>query len=88
MAAEHLVLKWGALKGWKFDHASPFSEALKRYHDAGEVCFSVMQQRDSEDQKKALCEAIDVVDGEIINDWSGEKMTKDEAKKYVMEYSK
>jgi len=33
-----------------------------------------------------LCEVIDLIDGEIQNDWTGEKMTKDEAKKYVLEY--
>ena len=36
--------------------------------------------------KQAVCDLIDAVNcEEIWNDWTGEKMSKDEAKKYVME---
>lgn len=45
-----------------------------------------MQQRDTPEQKQALCDLIDAIDGEILNDWTGKTMTKDEAKKYVTEY--
>lgn len=37
-------------------------------------------------RRRALCNLIDAIDGEIMNDWSGEQMTKEEAKQYVMEY--
>jgi hypothetical protein len=47
-----------------------------------------MQQRDTDAQKQAICDLIDAIDGPIENDWTGEKLTKDEAKKYVLEYKR
>lgn len=80
-----LLLKWGTLKGWNLE-----SEAAKRaaqvYMGAGSHSLSAMAQRDTDEQKKALCDLIDAIDGTITNDWSGEDMSKDEAKRYVMEY--
>lgn len=84
--AEHLLLKWGTLKGWKVE-SEEAGNALQRYLDHG-VSMSAMTQRDDADQKQVLCDLIDAVDGEITNDWSGETMTKDEAKRYVMEYGR
>lgn len=81
---DSLTLKWGTLKGWHLE-----SEAnraiMQRYLDLGSS-MSVMSQRDTTEQKKIICELIDGVDGEIYNDWSGETMTKEAAKKYVTEY--
>lgn len=82
--AEHLLLKWGTLKGWELESDTSMS-ALRKYADYG-YAMSAVAQRDTDEQKQALCELIDAIDGEIVNDWSGETMTKDEAKKYVMEY--
>jgi hypothetical protein len=50
------------------------------------VSYSCMAQKDTPEQKQLICELIDAFDGEIQNDWSGEMMTKDEAKDYVMTY--
>jgi hypothetical protein len=86
MSDEHLLLKWGTLKGWGDLRGNQAAvEAWKRYH-AEPVSLGVMSQRDTDAQKQALCDLIDAVNGPIENDWSGEIMTKDEAKKYVMEY--
>lgn len=82
--AEELLLKWGTLKGWTLKSEASMA-ALRKYHE-DPVSFGAMQQRDTDHQVNALCELIDAVDGEIINDWSGERLTKDEAKKYVREY--
>jgi hypothetical protein len=84
--AEHLLLKWGTLKGWDLESDASMG-ALRKYADGG-ISPSAMAQRDTEAQKQALCELIDAVDGEIVNDWTGETMTKDEAKKYVMEWDR
>jgi hypothetical protein len=81
---DHLVLKWGALKGWRCCDPKAYA-ALIRYGDFG-MSPGAMQQHHSPEQKQALCDLIDAIDGEITNDWSGELMTKDEAKKYVLEY--
>lgn len=82
--AEHLLLKWGTLKGWDVESEACMA-ALRKYHD-DPVSFGAMQRRDTDAQKDAICELIDALDGEIVNDWSGETMSKDEAKKYVREY--
>lgn len=83
---EHLLLKWGTLKGWNLESDRSMA-ALKKYADFG-MSWSVATHHDSDEQKAALCELIDAVDGEIQNDWTGDMLTKDEAKKYVMEYGK
>lgn len=83
--AEHLTLKWGSLKGWDVGDNEAAFAALKKYHD-DPVSLSAMTQRDTDQQKSCLCDLIDAINGEIRNDWSGETMTKEEAKKYVMEY--
>lgn len=81
---EHLLLKWGTLKGW-YVKSDASTAALQRYADEG-MAMGAMQQHDTPSQKQALCDLIDAIDGPITNDWSGETMTKDEAKKYVTEY--
>jgi len=83
---EYLLLKWGTLKGWNIESKAA-SVAFQRYVDGG-MCVSAMAQHDTPEQKQALCDLIDAIDGEISNDWSGETMTKDEAKKYVLDYGK
>lgn len=82
--SEYLLLKWGTLKGWNLETEAS-KAAAQRYADFG-MSMSAMAQHDSPEQKQALCDLIDAVDGPITNDWSGEKMTKEEAKKYVLEY--
>jgi hypothetical protein len=85
--SEHLLLKWGTLKGWDFGDNDKAREAAVRYAEMG-MSVSAMAQSDTQDQKQALCDLIDAINGPITNDWSGEKMTKDEAKKYVLEYDR
>jgi hypothetical protein len=82
--AEKLLLKWGTIKGWEGLTESS-QEIAKRYFDVKQS-MSAMADRPDEKRKAVLCELIDQLDGEIQNDWSGEKMTKEEAKKYVLEY--
>lgn len=84
---EWLLLKWGTLKGWSLVNETSIN-ALQSYVNGGDVMLGAMMQRDTDAQKKALCDLIDVLDGHIQNDWSGKMMTKDEAKKYVMDYGK
>jgi len=84
--AEHLLLKWGTLKGWNLESEAS-KAAAKKYVEFG-MSSGAMTQRDTPDQKIALCELIDAIDGEISNDWSGEVMTKEQAKDYVMNYGK
>ncbi len=86
--AEHLLLKWGSLKGW--GNLSERSVAVcDKYGDltlSSSAAAQVMTPR----HRDWLCELIDSVaegGGIIQNDWSGDIMTAEEAKKYVREYS-
>ena len=86
MKQERLILKFGTLKGWSC-LSKTTAEILQKWADLG-TSMSVMAQNDTPEQKEILCQAIDnLSDGfEIQNDWSGEKYTKEEAKKYIREY--
>lgn len=86
MAGQYLLLKWGTLKGWGgLEENKAAMGALRRYH-SGPTSVSAMEQRDTQRQKEALLDLIDAVDGEIVNDWSGEHLTKDAAREYVQNY--
>ena len=54
--AEHLLLKWGTLKGWNVE-CEASTAALKRYFDDS-VSASAMTQHDTPEQKQALCDLI------------------------------
>jgi hypothetical protein len=85
MKKEHLTLKWGTLKSWSF-HSEKGEELLKEYFAIGSSA-SAMLQKDSKRQEEIICELIDICEAKKIqNDWTGEMMSKDEAKKYVLEY--
>lgn len=82
--AESLSLKWGTLKGWELE-SDKAKEIMRRYIDIG-ASYSAMAQKDTPEQKQLICDLIDAIDGEIDNDWTGEVMSKDAAKNYVMTY--
>jgi hypothetical protein len=82
---ESLFLKWGTLKEWEI-HSVKGRKLLKEYFEIG-ASFSTMAQRDTPRQKEIICELIDGGNFEHVwNDWEGEEMTKEEAKKYIMDY--
>ncbi len=83
--SECLGLKWGTLKYWDFGENERALAAYNKWFYLGS-CTSAMAQNNTPEQKELICEIIDAINGPIKNDWSGEEMTKDEAKKYVMEY--
>lgn len=86
---EHLLLKWGTLKGGDFGKNEAAAAIAQQYADLGMSALQgAAQQRDTPEQKQLLCDLIDAMNGPIENDWSGETMTKDEAKKYVLEYER
>jgi hypothetical protein len=83
---ESLLLKWGTVKGWD-DLSDKSQEIMQRYFADG-VPWSCATDKPDDARKAILCELIDQFDGEIQSDWSGEIMTKDEAKRYVQDYGK
>ena len=84
--SEHLLLKWGTLKGWKFE--SDTTKALMEKYISIGASASAMLQEDTPEQKAIICDIIRAVNGPITNDWSGKTMTVDQAVKYVMEYGR
>jgi len=84
---DSLTLKWGTLKGWSF-HSEKAKALLKEYSEIGMV-WGAAQQKDTPRQKEIICELIDEGNFETVhNDWEGTKMTKQEAKDYVLNYGK
>lgn len=84
---DYLCLKWGVPKAWHMK-SERTQGLLKKYADLGWSA-SAMMQRNTDAHRAVLCELIDALNADTIeNDWTGESMTKDEAKKYVMEYSR
>lgn len=87
-----LLLKWGTLKGWSgFSEGGLPREKMQAYADISGMSCSAMAQENTQTHKEALCDVIDAVcdaGGTIYNDWDGEYMDRDEAKKYVQEYDK
>ena len=83
---DYLVLKWGTLKRWNFNSARG-QELTQQYFDLGHSA-SARTQKDTPEQKRLICELIDECGAETIHlDWEGKDVSKDEAKRYVMEYS-
>lgn len=81
-----LVLKWGTLKRWDFQ-TDDAKKLFAEYCDIGSSASAAMQN-DTQRQKEIICELIDLCEEPITNDWSGDKMTRQEAKDYVMNYGK
>ena len=80
-----LLLKWGTVKGWNFDDVeSEAFQRLKKYLENAPA--SCITDHPDEERKKLLCEVIDMMDGEIQEDWGGEMLSKEQAKDYVMNY--
>jgi len=82
--SESLLLKWGTIKGWD-NFTEKSQEIVKRFFADG-MCMSAAMDKPGEERRAILCELIDQLDGKIKNDWSGEIMSKEEAKKYVNDY--
>ena len=82
---DHLSLKWGTLKAWNLN-SEKGKELLKRYFELGSSP-GAMTQNDTPEQKDLICQMIDECNAPTIYlDWDGIDVSKDEAKRYVMEY--
>ena len=83
--SDYLILKWGTLKGWRLSSVRG-QELLRQYHALG-ASMSAMAQRDTPEQKRLICEMIDECNATTIYlDWDGVDVSKEDAKRYVMEY--
>lgn len=81
-----LTLKWGTLKSWDFDGCEKGIALLTEYNQLGSSA-SAMAQHDNQRQKEIICELIDLCDDSTIRcGLFSEYLSKEDAKKYVMEY--
>lgn len=84
-AREWLTLKWGVPKAWDLKRAET-QALLQKYADLG-WSGSAATQPNTPEHKTVLCELIDAIDADFItSDWTGEKMSKEDAKTYVLNY--
>ncbi len=82
---EYLTLKWGSLKSWNFEQEKT-RELLQKWAALGRS-WSAIQQHDTPEQKRLICELIDAGNFETVYlDWDGKEVSKEEAKAYVMNY--
>lgn len=85
MTPDHLSLKWGTLKSWQI-HSDEQRDLLKRYFALG-ASGSAMAQHDTPEQKAIICQLIDLCAAPTIYlEWDDKDASKEEAKRYVMEY--
>lgn len=82
---DSISLKWGTLRTCVL-HSKNGRELMKKYKDLG-YSVSVLQQKDTPEQKELICQMIDACNTKtILIEWSGVQVSKEEAKKYVMNY--
>lgn len=82
--SEKLSLKWGTLKSWNFQEDGLAFESFKKLED---LSVSAMLNKHDEQEKLIICEIIDNLQADLIYlDWDGVYISKEEAKKYVMDY--
>ena len=74
--SEYLYLDHGTIKRWNVGGNGRAMAAIHAYASEG----SKMRQ------KRAICRLIQAIGGPIIDEWTGEEMTKPDANRYVMEY--
>ncbi|PYS92493.1 MAG: hypothetical protein DMF62_00360 [Acidobacteria bacterium] len=80
-----LTLKWGSAKAWDLE-TEEARVAIQKWADHG-VSMSAMMQQSSPEQKQCLIDALDFMD-EIWLAWEGKKVSKEEAKQYLLDYGK
>ena len=93
---DELTLKWGTLKGYHI-HSEAACKALDEYLDLPSLQTGITDgvttitgaamQRDSQEQKLALCALVDALNNpEVYLDWDGKYVSKEKAKEYIMSY--
>lgn len=83
---DYIVLKWGTLKSFRLQSPA-FRDLIEEYNREGGMSMSAMAQRDTPRQKEIICQMVEMIGKPVLNDWDGEYLSVEEAKKYVLEYN-
>lgn len=84
---ESLTLKWGTLKAWRFK-SDRCKKLFDRYIEIG-ASLSAIMQHNTPEQQQIICDLIDAVNcKKIYLEWDDKYVSKDDAKKYVLDYGK
>lgn len=82
---DYITLKWGTIKSCKMTNPA-LKPLIDEYNNEGGMSMSAMTQNDTPRQKEIICEMIEIIGKPVYNEWSGEQMSIEEAKRYVMGY--
>lgn len=86
---DYLCLKWGTFKGWELKSESALAFTKKPEYQDLKWSMSAITQVMTDKHKQFICELIDACNCDTIClDWEGKEVSKEEAKKYIMEYGK
>jgi len=82
---DYLLLKWGAIKEWDL-HSKKGKQLLRKYLKTLKAG-GLMMYDCTYENKKLICQIIDEANlDKITLDWTGKRVSKEKAKKYIMEY--
>lgn len=84
---DYVTLKWGTLKSWKLSNPK-LEPLIEEYNQEGGISLSAMTQHDTPRQKEIICEIIQIIGNPVYSHWSGEYLSVDDAKEYIMDYGK
>ena len=82
MLKDQMSLKFGQVKSWSLN--TPEARRVGTIYIERAKATKWEDWDGSDEQKRLVCDIIDALDGRITSDWTGELITKDEAKRYIM----
>lgn len=85
---QELYLKWGTIKRYSFIDKE-IIKLMDKFDSEG-VSISIAVHKNTANQKQAILDIIDKMtdDDDIFNDFTDKRMTKKEAKEYILNYEK
>lgn len=82
MLKDNMSLKWGQVASWSLNTPAARVAGTAYIERSRNVDWQAWDG--SEEKRLLICGIIDAMDGDITSDWTGEPITKDEAKRYIM----
>jgi len=80
-----ITLRFGTVKTWLLD-GKEARDALQKWADHG-INIGIVSHKDTPEQQQDLLNALEFMD-KIWLDWHEVEVTKEEARKYILDYGK